>query len=211
MVTSSTARHRSARPAPAVRNPERTRERIVAAALREFSARGLAGARVDRIARRARVNKRMLYHYFGNKEDLFREILRVKLSTKTARLQALPEDPADILAYWFDLALQDVDWVRLIEWEALRRDGRVTCEEERRDAFDEIVAELRRRQERGVLARDVDPRQLLLAMIALVAFPVAFPQVARLVTGLPPFTPAFRKRHEEFLRVVADGFRGAGR
>ena len=59
-----------------VRDPRRTRERILAAALKEFSTKGFAGARVDRIARRARINKRMLYHYFGHKDDLFREILR---------------------------------------------------------------------------------------------------------------------------------------
>jgi hypothetical protein len=44
------------------RNPARTRERILAAALAEFAAKGFAGARVDLIARRARANKRMLYH-----------------------------------------------------------------------------------------------------------------------------------------------------
>ena len=64
-----------ARPAktetPARGIPERTRERILSAALKEFAAKGFAGARVDAIARRAAINKRMLYHYFGNKEKLF--------------------------------------------------------------------------------------------------------------------------------------------
>ena len=44
------------------RNPERTRVRILSAALREFAANGFAGARVDAIARRAAINKRKLYH-----------------------------------------------------------------------------------------------------------------------------------------------------
>ena len=57
---------------PAARNPERTRTRILSAALKEFAAKGFAGARVDNIARRAAINKRMLYHYFGDKEGLFR-------------------------------------------------------------------------------------------------------------------------------------------
>ena len=48
------------------RNPERTRARIRSAALKEFAAHGFAGARVDVIARRAAINKRMLYHYFGD-------------------------------------------------------------------------------------------------------------------------------------------------
>ena len=60
---------------PVGRHPQRTRDRILAAALREFSDKGFAGARVDRIARRARINKRMLSHAFGDNEDPFREIL----------------------------------------------------------------------------------------------------------------------------------------
>ena len=47
------------------RNPERSRERILAAALDEFSERGFAGARVDAIARRAGLNKQLISHYFG--------------------------------------------------------------------------------------------------------------------------------------------------
>jgi len=57
---------------PFRRSRQRTRDRIISAAMTEFSALGLSGARVDSIARRARINKRMLYHYFGKKKDLYR-------------------------------------------------------------------------------------------------------------------------------------------
>ena len=57
------------------RDPAKNRERILAAALAEFSRFGLGGARVDRIAARARANKRMLYYYFGSKDDLFLAVL----------------------------------------------------------------------------------------------------------------------------------------
>lgn len=57
------------------RNAERTKEQILAAARAEFCAHGFGGARVDAIAERAGVNKRLLYHYFGNKEDLYRAVL----------------------------------------------------------------------------------------------------------------------------------------
>src|ERR1700675_1754234 len=83
-----------------VRDPERTRGRILAAALQEFAAKGFAGARVARIARRARVNKRMLYHYFGNKDGLFREILGRKLGERMAWATAAPDDPAEWLPRW---------------------------------------------------------------------------------------------------------------
>ncbi len=53
-----------------------SRERLLTAARQEFAARGFDGAKVDRIAARARVNKAMLYYHFRNKAALYREILR---------------------------------------------------------------------------------------------------------------------------------------
>src|SRR2546422_8310482 len=105
---------------PATRDPERSQERILAAAFREFAAQGFAGARVDRIADRAGINKRMLYHYFGDKEGLFREVLRRKIAERQAWGVATPDDPTESLPYWFDLACRDRDWIRLLKWEALQ-------------------------------------------------------------------------------------------
>jgi TetR/AcrR family transcriptional regulator len=199
-----TIRLRKAHLRVVARDPRRTRERILAAALKEFSTNGFAGARVDRIARRARINKRMLYHYFGHKDDLFREILRRKLEQRAAWAAGAPDDPGETLTYWFQLACQDMDWVRLIEWEALAvGDGPLLSEAERRRAFDSGVDKLRALQAKGLLPRDLDSRHLLLAMLGLTTFPLAFPQVTRLVTGLSPRDPAFRKRRIQFLRSFA--------
>ncbi|MDI7047848.1 T3SS transcriptional regulator BspR, partial [Escherichia coli] len=57
------------------RDPEGTRRRILLAAAEEFANGGLFGARVDQIARRAETNERMLYYYFGSKEQLFTAVL----------------------------------------------------------------------------------------------------------------------------------------
>src|SRR6266699_4670991 len=136
-----------ARPQHIVRHPARTRERILGAALREFSDKGFAGARVDRIARRARVNKRMLYHYFGNKASLFREILARKVRERSAWAVTAPADAAESLAFWFETACRDRDWVRLMEWEALgSADGVVSGDAERRAAFQAGVGQVRERQ-----------------------------------------------------------------
>ena len=62
---------------------------ILAAAAREFAERGFAGARVDRIARRARVNKAMLYYHFTSKQTLYRILLRRMFTLAAARLQAI--------------------------------------------------------------------------------------------------------------------------
>jgi len=60
---------------PRQRDPAAARRRILMAAAVEFAGRGYAGARVDRLAATARVNKRMLYHYFGDKQGLYRAVL----------------------------------------------------------------------------------------------------------------------------------------
>ena len=186
------------------RDPKRTRERILAAALKEFSAKGLAGARVDQIARRARINKRMLYHYFGNKNDLFKAIMRRKLEQRVTWATAAPDDPGETLTHWFSLACEDMDWVRLMEWEALAvGDGPVQSETERRRAFESGVATLSAVQAKGLLPKDLDPRHLLLSMLGLTAFPLAFPQFTRLLTGMSPRDQAFRKQRIEFLRAFA--------
>ncbi len=64
-------------------------DRILAAAAAEFADRGYAGARVDRIARKARVNKAMLYYHFGSKQALYRVLLRDTFAVLAARLQAI--------------------------------------------------------------------------------------------------------------------------
>ena len=57
------------------RNPDGTRAAILAAATREFAEKGFAGARIDLIASHARTNKRILNHYFGDKEALYLVVL----------------------------------------------------------------------------------------------------------------------------------------
>ena len=71
------------------RDPEHSRARILTAAHAEFAQHGFDGARVDRIAALAGINKRMLYHYFGNKDDLFCAVLEVNYSHKRDSERAL--------------------------------------------------------------------------------------------------------------------------
>jgi len=90
-----------ARPPAAVSSDSRAR--IVAAAAKEFAARGYAGGSVDRIARAARLNKAMIYYHFASKAALYREILNDMFGAVHARIAAVaasPASPADkIRAY----------------------------------------------------------------------------------------------------------------
>ena len=204
---------RPAKPNGAVaeRNPERTRERILSAALQEFAANGFAGARVDAIARRAAINKRMLYHYFGDKEHLFREVLRRKIAERQASAEGLSGDPAESLPFWFKLSCKDADWVRLLEWEALQEaDKKLIDGNSRRALATRALGRIRQQQALGYLSGEFEPRHLLLAMRSLTMFPMAFPQLTRLITGQPVSDPHFQKKYAEFLRKFAAAFQPAG-
>jgi len=80
---------------PQRRNPEATRQKLLAAARREFADSGLAGARVDEIAARAGVNKQLVYHYFGDKDALYLAVLEwvyeeIRAQERKLKLAGLP-------------------------------------------------------------------------------------------------------------------------
>jgi len=186
------------------RNPRRTRERILSAALEEFALNGFAGARVDAIAQRAAINKRMLYHYFGNKERLFREVLRLKMVQRQAWAETLSGDPAESLSFWFEAACKDADWVRLLEWEALQNTGRRLIDEKnRRAATARGLERIRQRQARGQISAKLDPRHVMLTMRSLTMFPAAFPQLTQLIMGRPVSDPGFQRERAAFLKKFA--------
>ena len=189
------------------RDPGRTRARILAAALAEFAAKGFAGARVDAIARRAKGNKRMLYHYFGNKEALFSAVLRHKMEERRSWAEAISNDPAERLSFWFETACDDPDWVRLLEWEALQGSAKVIDEKKRRAACADWLKRMRQRQRGGQVTSSFDPCHLALAIQSLTMFPAAFPQLVRLATGRSIEDPKFQNGYRKFLREFAAAFR----
>jgi AcrR family transcriptional regulator len=198
------------KPAGAARDPERTRGRILAAALAEFSAKGFAGARVDAIARRAKGNKRMLYHYFGDKSGLFREVLRRKITERRALMEGASGDPAENLPFRFAMMCRDLDWVRLLGWEAVQNTGdRVLEEKFRRKGTARSLARVRREQAAGNLTTEYDSHHLVLAKLSLAMFPAAFPHATRLITGKSVRDPEFQRDYADFLKRFAVVFRPA--
>jgi TetR/AcrR family transcriptional regulator len=194
----------------ASRNPERSRERILSAALKEFAAKGFAGARVDAIARRAAINKRMLYHYFGDKEELFKAVLRRKICERQAWAETLSGEPEETLPFWFEAACKDADWIRLFEWEALQGNAqRVIDEKGRRASTARGLERIRQRQARGQISSEFDPRHVMLTMRSLTMFPVAFPQLTRLIMGKSVSDPKFQQERTAFLKKFASAFRPA--
>ena len=84
----------------ATRDPEGTKAAILAASLKEFTEKGFGGARIDAIAARANINKRMLYHYFGGKEALYVEVLELSyaaIRAAEAELDLAHRDPREAM------------------------------------------------------------------------------------------------------------------
>ncbi|WP_046320698.1 TetR family transcriptional regulator [Mycobacterium sp. UM_Kg1] len=104
-----------------MRNRAELRDEIFAAARAEFARYGLAGARIDRVAKEARASKERLYAHFGDKENLFREVVAADtaqfLGAVVPRPEALPEFVGDI----YDLARTHPEHIRMITWARLEQ------------------------------------------------------------------------------------------
>jgi AcrR family transcriptional regulator len=142
------------------RNADRTRARILEAATEEFAARGIAGARVSRIAEVAGCNKAMLYAYFGNKDALFDAVFTASVEKY---LEEVGFDIEDLPAYAgrvFDYFEAHPEHLRLSIWYRLERpDGQplaaiLAVNESRLD-------ELRRGQRRREVPREFTAVSLL--------------------------------------------------
>jgi AcrR family transcriptional regulator len=102
-------------------DPDGVRANILAVALAEFAARGLAGARIDDIAAKTDTSKRMIYYYFGDKDGLYRQVLEeayreVRAGEEALELGHLP--PVDALRrlveFTFDHHSRNPDFIRLV-------------------------------------------------------------------------------------------------
>jgi TetR/AcrR family transcriptional regulator len=196
-------------PSCTARHPDRTRRRILAAALQEFSTLGFAGTRISGIARRAKINKQMLYYYFGGKEELFRAVLRHKMDERMNRIGAHASEAglAFSLPVWFQQNCLDADWVRLVVWESLQNTGdTVLDEKECRLLIHNAINDVRKKQAAGQTRNDLRPQHLVLAKVSLAVFPLALPLLAKLVVGCSPRTPRFQREYTGFLKTLSAVF-----
>jgi AcrR family transcriptional regulator len=167
---------------------------------------------VDVVARKAGVNKRMLYHYFTDKRGLFHEVLRRRMSQRNRWIGEAPDDPAEMPLYWYGLTWRDVEWVRLLEWEALEvADDDIVAEKERQEVLQGALKKIRDGQKNGFIAKEYDAAHLLLSIMAMTSFPMAFPQLTKLVTGVSVNSEQFHRQRLKFLRAFVSVFRPVAR
>lgn len=168
----------------AIRDPEATKARIFAAATAEFAAHGIAGARVDRIAREAKANKQLIYAYFGNKAELFSQVLEKRLMELAVAVPVDAEDPDGWIDRLMDYHAAHPELIRLVFWEGLEYGtGGIPHEEERRSHYVRKVAVFTEAQEKGVISDAIPAQDLLFMMIALASWSTVQPQMRRIVVG----------------------------
>jgi AcrR family transcriptional regulator len=149
-----------------MRDAEATRRRVLDAATAEFAARGIAGARVDRIAAAARSNKAQMYAYFGSKEGLFDAVLALHLGQI---LDAAPLTADDLPGYAvriYDAHLANPEFVRLAGWARLERTGTGELFEDA-EGHAAKTAAIAQAQDRGLIDPSLTPDDVLQTVIAL--------------------------------------------
>jgi AcrR family transcriptional regulator len=102
-----------------VRDKEATKAKLLEAALEEFARYGIAGARVDRIAAKAGCNKAMIYAYFGSKEGLFDELLKIQIDRMIEAVPITPEDLPGYAGRLFDSYVRQPELLRLAAYHRL--------------------------------------------------------------------------------------------
>jgi AcrR family transcriptional regulator len=146
-------------------NAEATKELILQAAMAEFSAHGIAGARVDRIAKNAGCNKNLIYIYFGNKEALFTTVLGQNLLRVYEELAFTPEDLPGYATRLFNFAMAHPDLMRLMVWSSLeQKPGSVPT---RGAVHADKTAALLAAQEAGQIGTRFPPNFLLTTIMTL--------------------------------------------
>ena len=160
------------------RDAERTQRQILAAAKREFARKGLGGARVDDIAKSAKANKRMIYHYFNSKEELFKRVVvdayvDLRTAEQKLNLEHLPPEEAleSLVRFTWKYYLRNPEFLNLVNNENLHRARHLKRSEVINVVSRKFVSMvgriLRRGEESGMFRPGIDPVQLNITIAAI--------------------------------------------
>ncbi len=164
-----------------LRDANRTRAKILHAATREFGMQGFSGARIERIAKSAKCNIRLLYHYFGNKKALYLAVLEAAYADLRSKEGELDYDYSDplgslemLLRFTFVYFEKNPCFEGLLRAENMMR-GKFVAQstavpEEAAQLRARLREILRRGEEMGQIRPGVDPVQLYVTITALSRF-----------------------------------------
>ncbi|HYP84511.1 TetR/AcrR family transcriptional regulator [Variovorax sp.] len=199
-------------PEPRSRNADRSQQAILEAAREEFSLHGLAGARVDRIAERADVNKRLIYYYFGSKDDLFLAVLEgvyadIRAAEKKLHLLELspPEAIARLTEFTWNYYLEHPEFITLLNSANLHQARHLAKSQRVREMNSPLIQTLGEILEQGrrdgVLRGGIDPVQLYISIAGLAYFYLSNNHTLSAIFGRDLMT---RKAHAERLSHMRD-------
>jgi AcrR family transcriptional regulator len=199
------------------RNAERTQAAILDAATQEFARHGLAGARVDRIALRARTNKRMLYYYFGAKDQLFLAVLErayenIRGEEQSLRLTDLPpaEGVTKLIRFTWNYFLAHPEFITLLNSENLHRARHLKRSRNIRAMHSPLIATLSEVLERGAregaFRRDIDPMHLYVSIAALGYFYLSNNHTLSTIFGRDLMAPRARAARLAHIEALVLGY-----
>jgi AcrR family transcriptional regulator len=146
-----------------------TRARILAAATAEFAARGIAGARVDRIAAESGASKPMLYAYFGSKEQLFDAVFTAHVVANSDRVPFTADDLPGYAVRLYDDYLADPALLRLVAWKRLEISGSDYLYGDLQSNDAAHHAAIAEQQRRGTVRPDIAPGDVWSLLISSAA------------------------------------------
>ena len=191
-----------------------TRENILDVAMREFADKGLAGARIDEIADKTASSKRMIYYYFGGKDELYRAVLerayaRIRHQEQAARFETLEPEAAlrAVVGHNFDYHFEHPEFVRLVMNENVHHGVHIAqvagLKERNESAVAQLRAILRKGEEQGVFRAGVDPVDLHTTISALSFYNVSNRHTFLHNFGVDFSDGAYRaKRREQIVECV---------
>ncbi|MET8763869.1 TetR/AcrR family transcriptional regulator [Lentzea sp. NPDC004782] len=192
------------------RDKDRTRADILDVATREFADKGYTGARVDEIAERTSTTKRMIYYYFGGKEQLYVAVLERAYSAIRALEAELdvehlePEDAIRELAeLTFDHHEANPDFIRLVSIENIHHAEHIARSEIlaglANPVLDGLTRVLARGREAGRFRADVDALDVHQVISSFCVFRLANRHTFAAIFGRDMLDPARREHHRRML------------
>ncbi|MFC8435141.1 TetR/AcrR family transcriptional regulator [Streptomyces sp. NPDC057253] len=179
------------------------RQRLLDAAVKEFAAHGFAGARIEAIARRAGMNKQLVYHYFGSKQAIYEAVFEQVIAENINRAFPPGEDRKYSEVTLEELRMNNSRdtalFHRLLMFEALDSEREIHKEAERRAVYDKLVERVRKAQGQGEIDPSVDPSMFYLAALSMQIVPAMLPKVVRLATGQDPESEEFLQEWGDFI------------
>ncbi|HSC98951.1 MAG TPA: TetR/AcrR family transcriptional regulator [Casimicrobiaceae bacterium] len=214
MARRTPAARRARKPAPRTYDAARTREDILSVATREFARDGFNGARVDAIAARTSTTKRMIYYYFGGKEQLYIAVLeaayaRIREAEAALQLDRMEPEAAirHLVQFTFDYDHANPDFVRLVAVENIHHARHLAKSTRIRKINAGIIATideiLRRGRRAGTFHARVSAIDVHMLMSALCFFHVSnlhtFGRIFRRDFLSPKLRQAHRKLAADFI------------